>query len=139
MIDSDDTGPFELAARPIHLGPGPSAVPQPAFTGAMEWYAGYGARHGADGPEGRLVAAHTFERSWTSWERHPAGPEVVFVVAGSLVVIQEIGGQERRLTLRAGEYGINPAGVWHTADVEGGSPCTALFITPGEGTEHRPR
>ncbi len=32
---------------------------------------------------------------------------------------------------------INEPGVWHTADVE--STATALFITAGLGTEHRPR
>ena len=36
-----------------------------------------------------------------------------------------------------GEYVINAPGVWHTADVEGSA--TALFITAGAGTEHRPR
>ena len=39
--------------------------------------------------------------------------------------------------LNPGEYAINDPGVWHTADVE--SEATALFITSGEGTEHRPR
>lgn len=37
----------------------------------------------------------------------------------------------------AGDYAINPRGVWHTADVAG--HATALFITAGVGTEHRPR
>ena len=41
------------------------------------------------------------------------------------------------LTLGAGEYAINDPGTWHTADVDGSA--TALFITAGQGTEHRPR
>ena len=32
---------------------------------------------------------------------------------------------------------INPRGVWHTADVH--EPGEGLFVTPGLGTEHRPR
>jgi hypothetical protein len=32
---------------------------------------------------------------------------------------------------------INPAGVWHTADVH--EPVRFMTITPGQGTEHRPR
>jgi hypothetical protein len=32
---------------------------------------------------------------------------------------------------------INPAGVWHTADVE--EPMKAIYITPCPGTQHRPR
>jgi len=39
--------------------------------------------------------------------------------------------------LAAGEYAINPPGVWHTADVT--ETATAIFITAGEGTQHRPR
>ena len=36
-----------------------------------------------------------------------------------------------------GDYAINPAGVWHTADTATGANC--VFITTGIGTEHRPR
>jgi hypothetical protein len=32
---------------------------------------------------------------------------------------------------------INPAGVWHTADVE--EPVKAIYITPCPGTQHRAR
>ena len=42
-----------------------------------------------------------------------------------------------RFTWRPGEYAINGPGVWHTADVD--DEATALFITTGWGTEHRPR
>lgn len=55
-----------LERFPLHLGLGASAVPQPEFDG-FAWYADYGARHAADGAEGRLVAIHTFTESWTSW------------------------------------------------------------------------
>ena len=58
-------------------------------------------------------------------------------VAGSVVLHQEIDGEDRTVELRAGEAVINPAGVWHTADVSGS--CTAVFITAGRGTEIRPR
>ena len=126
-----------LERFPLHLGLGASAVPQPEFTG-LEWYAAYGARHGADGAEGRLVALHTFTESWTSWEMHPAGAEVVVCTAGEITLIQEVSaGAATSVTLRAGDYAVNPPGVWHTADVAG--RATALFITSGLGTGHRPR
>ena len=69
---------------------------------------------------------------------HPAGAEVVICTDGEITLIQELpdGGTDS-VTLRAGEYAINPPGVWHTADVEG--QATALFITSGLGTDHRPR
>lgn len=126
-----------LERFPLHLGLGARAVPQPEF-GGMEWYAAYGERTAADGTEGRLVALHTFAESWTSWEMHPAGDEVVLCTAGEIVLHQELAdGRRESVTLRAGEYAINPPGVWHTADVTGSA--TALFITAGTGTEHRPR
>jgi len=120
----------------IHLGLGATAVPQPPFDG-MEWYAGYGARHGSDGPEGRLVSLYTFTESWNVWEMHPRGAEVVLCTAGEITLIQETDKGEQRVTISAGEYAINAPGVWHTADVSGSA--TALFITAGEGTEHRAR
>ncbi|MBI1403214.1 MAG: cupin [Porphyrobacter sp.] len=127
----------KLAERFIHLGLGAKAVEQPPFTG-LDWYEGYGARHGADGAEGRLVSQHAFTESWTSWEMHPAGDEVVICTAGALVLVQEqADGTHTRTALAAGEYTINPPGVWHTADVP--ESATAIFITAGEGTQHRPR
>ncbi|MFO6446483.1 cupin [Erythrobacter sp. NE805] len=126
-----------LEERFIHLGLGARAVEQPPFSG-MEWYAGYGARHGDDGAEGRLVSQYTFTTNWDSWEMHPAGDEVVICTAGSLVLVQEFpGGELVKTPLAAGEYAINPPGIWHTADVSGSA--TAIFITAGEGTQHRPR
>lgn len=126
-----------LEERFIHLGPGARAVEQPPFDG-MAWYEGYDARHGEDGPEGRLVSQYTFTESWTAWEMHPAGDEVVICTSGTMVLVQEHpGGRHEAVTLTAGGYVINPPGVWHTADVVG--HATAIFITPGEGTQHRPR
>ena len=68
---------------------------------------------------------------------HPSGSEVVLCIAGEITLVQELGGQHVRTKLAAGEYAINAAGVWHTADVEG--EATAVFITAGAGTQHRPR
>ncbi len=128
--------PLSLERFPIHLGRGGHAVRQPAFDG-MEWYAAYAERHGADGADGRVVQIFRFGESWTSWERHPAGDEVVICTEGEITLIQELPEGTQGVTLRPGDYAINPAGVWHTADVAG--QAAALFITAGWGTEHRPR
>jgi len=125
-----------LSRNPIHLGLGATATSEPPFTG-MEWYAAYVERHKGDGVEGRLVAMHTFDKPWDSWEMHPAGHEVVLCTAGRMTLVQEIGGKTVRTVLKPGEYAINPPGIWHTADVE--RSATALFITAGAGTEHRAR
>lgn len=127
-----------LTKHPVHLGLGATAEVEPEFTGEMAWYAGYGARHAHDGVEGRLVALHSFSESWPSWEMHPKGAEMVLCTEGKITLIQEMSDKsEHKITLTKGEYAINPPGVWHTADVEGSA--TALFITAGEGTEHRER
>lgn len=126
-----------LAERFVHLGLGATAEPQPPFTG-LEWYEGYGARTASDGSEGRLVSMHTFTESWPSWEMHPKGHEVVICTAGEMVLTQEYpDGRREQTTLRTGEYAINDPGVWHIADVA--ESATAVFITAGEGTQHRPR
>jgi mannose-6-phosphate isomerase-like protein (cupin superfamily) len=126
-----------LVDFPIHLGTGAKAIPQPQFTG-FEWYDGYMKRHGDDLDEGRLVALYRFEESWTSWEVHPAGDEVVCCLQGHMTLRQELpDGTERSFDLGPGEYAINPPGAWHTADTN--EPVVALFITAGKGTENRPR
>ncbi len=129
--------PRSLNDNPVHLGLGATAVVQPEFVGGMQWYEGYGQRHGGDGAEGRLVSMHTFAASWDVWEMHPEGTEVVLCTAGEFTIVQAVDGDERRTTLRPGEYVVNAAGVWHTADAD--AEATAVFITAGIGTQHRPR
>ncbi len=129
-------GARDLHEEFVHLGLGAMAIPQPAY-GGPEWYEDYAKRNEADGVEGRLAAMHRFSEDWTSWEMHPAGAELVVCVSGSIILVQEIDGTERRTALRPGEYAINPPGVWHTADVS--ESADALFVTSGIGTEHRER
>lgn len=127
-----------LKTHPIHLGIGATAVVEPAFTGDLAWYETYESRHQADGAEGRLVNLHTFTEPWGMWEMHPNGHEVVFCIKGHLTLHQETGdGKVTVIALDPGEYAINDPGVWHTADAD--EEVTALFITAGEGTQHRPR
>ncbi len=127
----------DLRTHPIHLGLGARATAQPAFTG-MEWYAAYGARTAADGSEGRLVSLYDFTADWDVWEMHPLGDEVVVCLSGELTLIQERpDGSLHSEPLTAGQYLINPAGTWHTANVP--EAASVLFITAGEGTQGRPR
>jgi oxalate decarboxylase/phosphoglucose isomerase-like protein (cupin superfamily) len=87
--------------------------------------------------QGRLMSAFTFSESWAMWERHPAGEELVMLLAGSATLVLEEAGQERSIPLsRAGSYVLVPRNVWHTARTT--VPATLLFLTPGAGTEHRP-
>lgn len=127
---------FKLTKNPLHLGLGATAVQLPDFTGDMSWYEEYGQAHGGDGAEGRLVSMHTFTEDWDSWEMHPKGHEVVVCTAGEITLVQEIDGNTVETNLTTGEAAVNDPGVWHTARVS--DTATALFITAGLGTEHRP-
>jgi hypothetical protein len=128
---------IDLAAIPVHLGLGAKITVQEPFTGDMAWYERYGERNATDGVEGRLVMIYTFAEPWTTWEVHPQGHELVLCLAGRITLHQEIDGQSRSVTLEPHEAVINAPGVWHTADVD--REATALFITAGTGTQHRPR
>ena len=134
-------GARSLEKFPIHLGNGATAVPQPEFPRderAMDWYMDYGRRHAADGTEGRLVSLFRFTEDWPGWEMHPAGDEVVVCLTGEMRLTQEFpDGRIEKVTLRPGEYAINPPGVWHTADIP--EEATGLFVTAGVGTQNRPR
>lgn len=86
---------------------------------------------------GRLMTAFTFAQPWSMWERHPAGEELVMLLAGHATVVLEDAGGERAVTLdRPGTYVLVPRSVWHTARAT--EATTMLFLTPGAGTEHRP-
>jgi quercetin dioxygenase-like cupin family protein len=131
-------GARDIIAHPVHLGLGATAEVEPLFTGAMDWYEEYVKRHAEDGAEGRLLSMHKFNVSWELWEMHPYGSEVVLCTSGSMILHQEDpDGTRSAVTLGPGQYAVNAPGIWHTADVE--QEATAVFITAGLGTQHRPR
>jgi mannose-6-phosphate isomerase-like protein (cupin superfamily) len=87
--------------------------------------------------QGRLMSAFSFSESWSMWERHPAGDELVMLLSGSATVVLEELGQERSVQLdEPGSFVLVPRNVWHTARTS--VRTTMLFVTPGAGTEHRP-
>ncbi len=129
-------GPFDLSRTFVHLGLGATATLLPDFAWSPEHLESYRARFAADGKDGRLVCVVAQDTTWVDWERHPAGEEVVFLISGRIDVVRDIDGAEDVVELRPGDAMVNPTGVWHTARVH--EPGLALFITPGEGTEHRP-
>jgi quercetin dioxygenase-like cupin family protein len=128
---------FSLERFPVHLGRGATAVVLPEMDGTSEWFDRYTREHGAEGADGRLVSMYTFTEPWTTWEVHPDGHELVLCVSGEMTLHQEVDGEVRTVRLAAGEAVINAPGVWHTADLD--QPVRFMTITPGEGTEHRPR
>jgi Cupin domain len=128
---------IDLNTTPAHLGLGGTAQPLPGFAWTPEYLAAYTERTESDGSDGRLVVSVHQGESWDSWERHPAGDELVILLSGRVDLVQELDGRHQVVALTPMTYAINPPGVWHTADVH--EPGDALFITPGRGTENRPR
>lgn len=107
--------------------------------------AGFWQRLGSD-PEfagrigrGWLVASFDVPETWTSWEVHPDGDEIVHVERGRLRLVSET--EEQRepevVEVVAGQTVVIPAGVWHTVDVV--EPGRTLHVTFGRDTRHRPR
>ena len=85
-----------------------------------------------------LVTSMSFDASWTSWEVHPNGDEIVILMSGAMDFVLDTPDGEEICSVRdPGEYIFVTRGTWHTANVV--QPSTMLFITAGEGTHHRPR
>lgn len=124
----------DLRHAALHLTAGLRAEPVVPFDSD---YPAYLAAHCTADDPGRLVSMFVTTEDWTSWEVHPLGDEVVIVVSGRAEFLQEIGGTVRRTVVGPLEAIVNPAGVWHSANVI--EPFTALYLTPGPGTDHRPR
>ena len=88
-----------------------------------------------DGFKGRvLVSCFRFASDWESWEMHPAGDEIVCLLSGRVSFEFEGRGHVAELT-EPGSFVIVPRGTWHTAHTN--VPTTMLFVTPGEGTQHK--
>src|SRR5437588_187691 len=87
--------------------------------------------------EGRLVGVFPYTEDWKSWEMHPAGDELVYLLSGEIILILDDDGSEKRIPMSAGTGCLVPRGTWHRAEVR--KPGRALHITRGKGTAHRPR
>jgi quercetin dioxygenase-like cupin family protein len=131
------SGAIDLTTTPLHLAPGSRALAVHGFAWSADVLAAYAAAVADDGAEGRLVMVFAGDRPWDVWERHPAGDEVVICLSGRMTLIKEVDGGQEVVGLGPCDAVVNAAGTWHTADVH--EPVRFMTITPGEGTEHRPR
>jgi hypothetical protein len=68
------------------------------------------------------------------WERHPAGNELLLVLAGrsELTILEH--GERTTKSISLGELAIVPKGCWHSNDAQDG--VTFLYMTPSEANEH---
>lgn len=88
--------------------------------------------------DGRLIMSFELAEDMSHWEMHPAGDEILLALSGSMaVVLQGVlqGDPDESFALRTGEAFVVPRGRWHRLNVI--EPGEVVFITPGDGTEHK--
>jgi mannose-6-phosphate isomerase-like protein (cupin superfamily) len=68
------------------------------------------------------------------WELHPAGDELLYILAGECELTVRSNTQEIARTLRTGDLVIVPQHCWHNNDAPKG--VTMFFMTPREGNQH---
>lgn len=127
------TKSFELESTFIVIEPNLSAIPVDVTPTIFE-----DLNKRFDNFRGRwLVSCFTFNKDWTTWEIHPNGDEIVYLLSGEVEFILEQAGTRNSLRLsKAGSYVIVPKGTWHTAKTN--VSTAMLFVTSGEGTDNRP-
>lgn len=82
-----------------------------------------------------LVSVFAFDEDWPTWERHPAGDEIVCLLSGEAKFFVE--GRREPIELKeSGSFLVVPKATWHTAKTV--VPTRMLFVTPGERTENKP-
>jgi mannose-6-phosphate isomerase-like protein (cupin superfamily) len=121
---------FDLTSTYIQLRDGPDAAPVPV---GKDFWAQLAER--TDLHEGRLVMVGGQSADWTTWEMHPAGEEVLYLLSGALDLVLQNSDGDRTVKLRSGAAFIVPRGTWHRGILR--SPYTMLSITYGAGTKHR--
>jgi len=123
---------FDPFATLVHLGAGGRARP-------LRWTPRVFPRLAA-APGDRLVGAKRAvvpaDFHAETWEMHPGGDELLYLLAGTVEVVLEAPGGERRFTLRGGRACLVARGVWHRLRLR--EPSDLLFVTPARGTRHRP-
>lgn len=72
--------------------------------------------------------------SGASWERHPGGDEMIYVVEGAAEIVTLTEGGPVKSTLREGSLFVCPQGLWHQTIPR--PSVAAFYLTPGEGTEN---
>jgi len=126
----DDT--FDLADTYLQLDDGPRA--HRVWAVVEHFWEQIADRPDLDG--GRLVMMMRYTDDWDSWEMHPAGDELVYVLDGAVDLILDEEHRERVVELRGRSGCVVPRGVWHRGVVH--RPGDVLYITRGAGTQHRP-
>lgn len=80
-----------------------------------------------------LVSRFTFSKPWDTWEIHPQGDELVYLLEGETDLILWRDGREEIVHISGSNgFVLVPKGTWHTARPR--MTTSMLFVTFGEGT-----
>ncbi|MBC3868828.1 cupin domain-containing protein [Undibacterium oligocarboniphilum] len=83
-----------------------------------------------------LIAEYAFDEDWSTWECHPHGDEILYLLSGAAEIHFLAEGRIQKQSLvQPGNAMIVRQTCWHTAKVLQG-PCRILFVTPGENTNN---
>lgn len=125
----NNPGPYPLDDVRMIIGPDAAVTPKPvteSFYQELDTeFAGFKGHI--------LVQTGEFSEPWPTWEIHPHGDELVYLLYGDTEFVLWNDGVEQ--TLRVDEPGqlvVVPRNTWHTARPHAATKL--LFITPGEGT-----
>jgi mannose-6-phosphate isomerase-like protein (cupin superfamily) len=120
-----DPGPFDLDKVRLVLNPNHLAEPKPVtpnFYAELGDFAGH-----------ILFQQFEFDKAWPTWEMHPEGDEIVYLVEGDTDFALSLPDGEKTVRVsQPGSYVIVPKGVWHTARPH--KKTRMVFFTPGNGT-----
>jgi mannose-6-phosphate isomerase-like protein (cupin superfamily) len=122
---------FDLRQTFVELRDGADAVP---VKGGDEFWTRK--REPSDPNHNQLVCVTRQAKDWKTWEMHPAGDEILYLLSGAVSVVLEESGGERRIEMGRQTACLVPSGIWHRICVH--EPGEMMFITCGSGTQHRP-
>ena len=129
-MDLESPGPFAIETiRPVLSPKGDVTNKEVSPTFYEELNADFGGFGGH-----ALISKHDFDAPWGSWEMHPKGDEIVYLISGDVEFVLWDGNEETTVHVsEPGSYIVVPKGAWHTANRL--KPTSMFFVTPGEGTE----
>ena len=82
-----------------------------------------------------FVSEYVFDEDWKTWEMHPHGEEVVYMLSGAMDLFLDKDGEQKTIELRGKGLVVVPRGTWHTAKVL--EKSSVLVMTLGKETQIR--
>jgi len=122
-------GPFKLTTTRALYGASGAVTPKQVTD---DFYQSMGQEFDASNGA-MLISEHSFAEVWSTWEIHPEGDELVYLIEGDTDFILWTDDAETIVRVNEpGTYVIVPRNTWHTARPY--APTKMIFLTHGAGT-----